>query len=268
VGVYVTDEVTVKHWASLFARRFIQRKDVKAIQIPDGEYRPLREPWRGRDIVAHLKGSKTYGHYMVDQGNLCKLFAFDIDLETTGSLPRGYVPGESPKNFAPCNPRELWGREQLVCRPWMVYQFRMIAEKLAGIAQKELEIQTAVAYSGNKGVHVYCFTGPIPAKDARDGAQLVLDTLGEFELVRGNNFWKHRDTDPVDGFPNLSVEVFPKQAEISADGFGNLMRLPGGIHQKSKSEGYFLDCTAPLNDLRPLDFTTALEVADPWAGMR
>lgn len=272
--------VSFEDQAKLIAKRFIQRRDAKAIQMKNGEYHlhttdgkreSPRLPWRGRDIVDHLGEDRTYGHYLVDSDDKCKLFAFDIDLEQTGFLPLKYTPEDGASDFRECDPRAVWNRPiGPNCAPWMIYQFRMIAEKLAGIAHKELALPTAVAYSGHKGVHVYCFTGPISAKDAYDGAKLVLETSGEFELVRGNNFYKHKDRDPENGYPNLSIETFPKQGSLEGKDLGNLMRLPCGVHKKRTNNVWpmFLDCSAPPNKFRKLDLHDALTTADPWAGTR
>jgi len=36
-------------------------------------------------------------------------------------------------------------------------------------------------------------------------------------------------------------EIFPKQVEVGDDGYGNLVKLPLGVHQKTKQRSYFLD---------------------------
>jgi len=36
-------------------------------------------------------------------------------------------------------------------------------------------------------------------------------------------------------------EIFPKQIKVVEGGFGNLVKLPLGIHQKTKQRSYFLD---------------------------
>lgn len=273
--------VSFEDQAKLIARRFIQRRDAKAIQKPDGEYNvhtvdgrreSERLPWRGRDIVDHLEERRTYGHYLVTPDDQCKLFAFDIDLEQKGFLPLKYTAEDGASDFRECDPRAVWNRPVAPkCAPWMIYQFRMIAEKLAGIAHKELEIETAVAYSGFKGVHVYCFTGPISAAEARMGALTVLEMSGEFELFRGNNFYRHKDPDPDEGYPNLTIEIYPKQDSLVGKDLGNLMRLPCGTNRKRQNAGLdpsFLDCSAPLTQLRKLDLEVALTTANPWAGTR
>src|SRR5574343_573614 len=85
--------------ATLIAKKFIQRKSAKAQQYvyPDrDEYRPVGtwnngvrtelKPFMMSDIVDHVEGRATYGHYLLDEDDMVKLFAFDVELEKTGSL--------------------------------------------------------------------------------------------------------------------------------------------------------------------------------------
>ena len=267
--------------ATLLAKKFIQRRDVKAVQMPNGEYHPHtangrwdgeRLPWKMRDIHQHLSREVTYGHYLLDRESNCKLFAFDIDL--VNAKEPGYLPfkvnTEDPNNiwwddFRVCEPRVAWQDRRHPGRVFMKYQFRLMAEKLAAMANKEMGLPVAVAYSGWKGVHVYCFTGSIPASDARDGAQLVLDSLGEFILVEGNNKFKHQDSDPKDGFPNLTIEVFPKQRSLDGKDLGNLMRLPLGRNVKTTDPTFFVDLTRPPIELTPIAAEIALTTDNPWS---
>lgn len=271
--------------ATLLARRFIQRRDVKAIQMTDGGYRPhtdsglpdgRRLPWRMTDISDHLEGRRTYGHYLLDAEDRCKLFAFDVDLEPTGHLPsRPYDPieGDWPRDFQEVDLRAAWRNRRHPGRAWMKYQFRTLAERLAGIASKELGLPVALAYSGAKGVHTYCFagalyeSGSLPASDAVEGARLVLDVLDEFEpcLDHEGRHLRHRDRDPYTGYPNLSVEIFPKQTSVRGGGLGNLMRLPLGRNLKTTDPTFFLDLHSPPVELAPADPVVALACGDPWS---
>jgi hypothetical protein len=267
--------------ATLIAQRFIQRRDVKAKQLsngtytPDNEYNPAtggfdgpRIPWKMPHLHAHLASTATYGHYLLDQDSNCKLFAFDIDLEKTGFLPTAtWVSGmDDPLKveFQAANPREAWRDRRHPGRPWMKYQLRVIAERLAAVANKEMDLPVAIAYSGAKGLHVYCFTGAIRASDAREGAQLVLDTLGEFDLIKGQHFYRHKNQDPYQGYPNLSVEVYPKQGSLDGKDLGNLMRLPLGRNQKTTDPTFFVDLRAPLNELIPRNSEWSLTTDNPW----
>lgn len=276
-----------KDLAKLFASRFIQRPDIKAVQLernagnlkqgdwfPDSKIDPVKRPnsphlphgFNMDHLLAHIAGERTYGHYMLNPDNKCKLFAFDIDLI---DKPEGnYV--VDPENVdsdamdevsyienitvvESVNPRELWhNRRQTEARQWYKYQLKHTAHILAAKV-RELDIDCAVAYSGSKGVHVYGFTGSLPASEVREAALLVLDMVDEFELSKGQHFWRHKNMDPVMGFgSNIEIELFPKQDRLDGKSHGNLMRLPLGKNWKSpKDPTFFLDMTAPLGSFTP-----------------
>ncbi|MCW4046176.1 MAG: hypothetical protein NWE99_01240 [Candidatus Bathyarchaeota archaeon] len=79
---------------------------------------------------------------------------------------------------------------------------------------------------GDPSFHIWVFFEPeIPAYAARFLGEKVLEQCGS---------------------PN--VELFPKQDKIEEDGFGNLMKIPLGLHQQSKKWSCFLnpDTSEPL----------------------
>lgn len=212
---------------------------------------------------------------MLDTNSTCKLFAFDIDLEKVGWLPKAPLDTNIPEeqleayyttdNFIQCNPREAWRDRKHPGRSWMKVQFKMIAAKFMQVIHDELEIPCAAVYSGNKGIHVYGFTGLMPAADAREGARIVLDTIGDWVPSRGVNFFKHKDQDPVLGYPNISIEVFPKQDSLDGKDLGNLMRLPLGKNMKNpKDPTFFIDMTTPMAQMSPIDPIRALGNESPW----
>lgn len=265
----------------LLVRRFISRRDVKARQTNSGEYIPDTlyrngpyAPWTRSDLEEHLSGTTTYGHYVLDADDTCKLFCFDIDLEKEGTLPTVPCPLEDEdqnielwtRSFVNTNPREVWLERDHPARGWMKYQMRAIAGRLAATAHRDLGMRVAVTYTGSKGVHVYCFfeerdTG----KRARDGASLLLEALGDWKLHRGNNVYKHADGDPYSGFPNFTIEVYPKQVSLEGKHLGNLLRLPLGRNRKNpRDPTFFVDLRAPYTELRPCDPTWALTTDDPW----
>lgn len=267
--------------ANLIAKQFIARRDVKAIQFPDGSWMPHREfnpetrkkdgppiPWSRNDLNAHLDKANTFGHYLLNEDDKCKLFAFDIDLEKNS-------PPESPRPYQghwvdtegvvhEFDAREAWQDRAHPSRNWSKYQLRVTAHNLMRVISEDLQLQCAAAYSGGKGVHVYAFTGLISAADAREGAGLVLDSVGGWTPSRGDNFFRSEDTDPTTGFPNLSIEVFPKQDSLAGKDLGNLMRLPLGRNLKSKDPTFFMDMTAPMGQLVPLDPEYAMTTSSPW----
>jgi hypothetical protein len=258
--------------ANLIARRYIQRRDVKAIQHSDGSYAPVRNPWTRSDLENHLAGKQTFGHYLLDQNDKCKLFTFDIDLEKMGFLPDRPMPengtDEDIKNwckaFVPCNPREAWRDRSHPGRPWMKYQMRMLIGMLMRSIQENLELPCVATYSGNKGVHVTAFTGIVSAEDARDGAMIALDGVGDFVLSKGRNFYKHKNEHAYEGYPNFSIEVYPKQTTLADKDLGNLIRLPLGKNLKSSDPTFFIDVNAPMAVLRPIDPVWALTTPSPW----
>lgn len=82
--------------------------------------------------------------------------------------------------------------------------------------------------------HVWVFFEPeIPAYAARFLGKKVLEKLGK---------------------PN--IELFPKQDKIEKDGFGNLMKIPLGLHQKSKKWSCFLNAET----FEPLPLESILEI--------
>jgi hypothetical protein len=257
---------------------FIARRDVKARQHGNGAYMPVtdngkadgnRVSWKLADILEHLARNQTYGHYLLDRESMCKLFAFDVDLTETGWLPRQpYGPDniESDSLFVPANPRTAWLDRAHPGRSWMKLQFKLVANKLMRVIHEELEIPCAAAYSGNKGIHVYGFTGHGPAPNARTAAQFVLDSLDEFEPVRGGSFFRFRDQSALDGYPNLTIELFPKQDSLDGKDLGNLMRLPLGRNLKTKDPTFFIDMTTALGEMKAIDPMWALGegALNPW----
>lgn len=253
----------------LFAKKFIARPDVKAIQHRDGTWSPHTDTgkyngnrigWRRQDLEAHIAGTETFGHYLLSAEGKTKLFAFDLDLAKTGSLPVSGIEAPDGIDYEECGDlRSAWLNRAHPARWYMKLQFKELAHKLAASVVKDLELPCAVAYSGSKGVHVYAFTGPISGKDAREGAKIVLDTIGNFQSIKGEHVFAH------EGYPNLTVEVFPKQDDLNGKDLGNLMRLPLGKNQKNVNDPtFFIDMRAPLGSMVPRDAVQALTVQNPW----
>lgn len=264
--------------ANLLAKQFIARRDVKAIQHADGSWSPHtrngrrdgdRLPWNRGDLNAHLSKERTFGHYLLDEDSNTKLFAFDIDfekLDPTKPDRKFYWPefiGESDTALHEFDPREAWSQRSHPSRKWQKLQLKCVAHELLQVITQELDLPCAAAYSGGKGIHVYGFTGLVSAEEAIEGAKIVLDTLGHYEATRGSNFFVDTNKDPIKGYPNLSIEVFPKQSSLQGKDLGNLMRLPLGRNLKSKDPTFFIDMTSPLGEMVPVDPMHAL-AGNPW----
>lgn len=279
---------------ALIAKRFIQRRDVKAVQFSNGAYSPDKElknlgshaplGFKVQHLRDHLAGTATYGHYLLDAESKARLFAFDIDLMKTGSFVKvpdwSQMPPELEGNIEAqnkwidsqfivtdgINPREIWlDRRALDARNWYKLQFGQLARTFTKVIREDLGLPCAAAYSGAKGIHVYGFTGEMPAMEVRAAANLVLEIMDCWEPLRGVHTFKHRVTDPSMGYPSMSVEVFPKQDNLDGKDLGNLMRLPLGRNQKSADPTFFLDLTSPAGQMIPhSDPVKLLETGDPY----
>jgi hypothetical protein len=239
------------------ASTFIARRDVKAVQSDNGAYHPVRERWSMQDLRDHISGKRSLGHYTVDENGNTKLFAFDIDLDSYGTWGDG-PPCNRPACQKPhipehnIHPREVWKSREGELFVTYKKQFRALGEGLASRAARLLDLRTAIAYSGSKGIHVYGFTGEHQADDVREAALELLRTH-TYQAIRGENFWKHEFH-----FPHMTVEVFPKQSTVrNGDGLGNLMRLPLGRNLKG-GNAFFLDASAAEGVFAALDPGVAL----------
>lgn len=295
-----------KELAALLAKRFIARPDVKAVQLdrdaghmkrgdwfPDSKIDEDKRPnsphlphgFKMPHLLSHIEGTRTYGHYMLGTDSTCKLFAFDIDLNESGECAEELWNPESTHGPAVnengmkdpwtntvkyADLRAVWqsrAKEHQAARTWLKYQMKMLAHVLAS-KTVELDIDCAVAYSGSKGVHVYGFMpAPTPASEVRAAALLVMEMTDEFEVAKGKHFFKHKNVDPWNGFPNFTVEVFPKQDSLEGKDLGNLMRLPFGTNQKNpKDPTFLLDMTAPIGQFKPvIDPVALLSGGNPFA---
>ena len=276
-----------KPMALLLAKKFVQRKDVKAYQVEDGGYRPDRTPWKVRDLRDHVEGKKTYGHYLCDQESLVKLFVFDIDFEKTGTWIERPDLSDVPLDadleavlaantkVHQATPRADWLDRRHPGRAWYKLQLRTMVEMLSQVVHRELGMACASAYSGNKGAHVYgFFDQPVPASEARAAALVALEIAGstfnpayEFAPTRGSNFYKYTDPSPETGFENLSIELFPKQSSMDDKDLGNLCRLPGGVNKKNpKDQAFFIDQREAHTVIKPHpDPIKLLTEGNPWS---
>lgn len=274
-----------KELIKLLAKKFIARPDLRAIQFTDGHYEPMRPSQNGHSkfpvqsgfdvpsLLDHVRGVASYGHYMVNQEDTTKLFVLDIDLEKKGYLPFAEDEYGVWSDFRQCSPREFWTtRQPGPGRKMIKTQLRILANQAARTIRQELDIQVAVAYSGHKGVHVYGFMPkPLSAADAREGARIVVEAMGTWQLVRGEHIFgfvpeKQEDIqNPYGNFHQYTMEVYPKQDNLAGKDLGNLVRLPTGRNLKSPKDGaFFLDLRAPLSEFIPRDPVEALTTSDPW----
>jgi hypothetical protein len=87
---------------------------------------------------------------------------------------------------------------------------------------REKGLPCLVEFSGGKGFHFwYLFAGPVPAPQARSALQAIARRVAP-------------------DFTCFNLEVFPKQDQLAGKGFGNLVKLPLGIHRFSGRPSHFL----------------------------
>lgn len=273
------------------SRLLIARGDVVAEQSANGGYRPVHAhnclcemcvrnsvwsgstdpiyaPWTRSMLMDHLAGKRTYGHYVLN-GNKAKFFCFDVDLKSKADITVHPNWNLAPENLTAyqfdkwltdnsqtveTQPRDIWYRSGGT-DPWIEWQLRTIAELFKFQIEATLGFKTLCSFSGSKGIHVYGFPYPGQAVDAkylRECALYVIKNMG--------HYWRPKNkseivfigqNDPTIGL--FETEIFPKQTEVPADGFGNLVRMELGVNRKNNSRGFLLDTSAntPVAKLVP-----------------
>jgi len=99
------------------------------------------------------------------------------------------------------------------------YMFSRV-EELAG----EAGLAPLVEFSGHKGYHFwFFFRASVPAHKVRSVLEGISRTLNK-------------------DLSCFKIEVFPKQDSLSGKGFGNLVKLPLGIHRLVGKRSYFIEC--------------------------
>lgn len=206
----IKSEMTVKHIVTsdenilLFLSMFKGRKTVHAVQTKMGKtwgYIPEHREMTAEDVRSHISGHKTLGIYVTDIDNVSNLMVLDLDIR------KAYM-----KSFAQ-NPEE---------RARLTELLRNNCKKMVDLCGASGLIPL-VETSGNKGLHFWFFSSePIACKYWR--------ALGGWLINRLKSVPEE-----------LSWEVFPKQDKVSADGLGNLVKLPLGTHQKTGRQSLFID---------------------------
>lgn len=265
--------------ARLLAGKFIARVDAKAEQGADGNYFPTRDSdkkdigWTGKDIIDHIEGRKTYGHYVVNQDDKTKVICFDLDVRKLRPQDERPIVDWDGNVIADQDNRDgavkIWREGQKlrpsddVCsvRDQIAIALSTLGEVIARRIDRLLEIPVVAAYSGSKGLHVYGLCGLTPANDARTAAAQILDDLVDVEQSHGVNFFQHKH----ETYSAVEIEVFPKQDSLKGGGYGNLLRLPMGVNRRSGAEGYFMQFGPHTpRQFFPMDPLTALTGGRPW----
>jgi hypothetical protein len=192
------------HHLVTFLGLFGGREGVYARQwvSPTGEsgYTPIQEPLTPKVAENHILGNHSVGVYPVRLDNTVNFLAFDLDVA----------------KFAV---------KQAITsqRAWagVMAKVHQAACRLLDIAAAQ-EIPAYLEDSGFKGRHVWIFLeSPLPAGVAKKCGDLLASRLPPLP-------------------PEVTLEVFPKQATVRPGSLGNLIKLPLGIHRRTGQRGLFL----------------------------
>ncbi|MBI2374963.1 MAG: tetratricopeptide repeat protein [Deltaproteobacteria bacterium] len=180
-----------------FVMAFSAREGVYARQwaSPTGKagYTPIHQPFTPQVARHHLLGDYTVGLYAVRRDNTVRWLAIDLDI-------------------ASAELRKARDASTLTRLTKAVHKASLtIVDACAKVG-----LDALLEDSGHKGRHVWVlFEEPIPAGAAKRIGEWLVESAGELP-------------------GEVTAEVFPKQAKVtSADGLGNLIKLPLGVHQLS-----------------------------------
>jgi len=205
------------------------RGDVYARQWYDARrdqsgYWPVRQPLTARVLELHLLGRVTLGQYVLHPDNTVSFAALDFD-PTAAAVEQMRLTNEAD------------GALGLAPLVEYVQRIIVVAER-AGLA-------VIAEDTGGVGLHLWCCFAPrIPAERAR---ALLRELL-----------WRAGPQPPA-----VAVEVFPKQDRLAGKGFGNLIKLPLGLHQVTMRPSRFLD--ASLQPILAAEALARVRPCDPVA---
>lgn len=129
--------------------------------------------------------------------------------------------------------------DKIILKRERTYMISRIRERSA-----EIGLEPVVEFSGYKGFHFwYFFSKPVDASLVRS----VLIDIAQ----------------PVDAdISSFDLEVFPKQGKLNAKGFGNLVKLPLGVHRFTGKQSFFMECAKRDLDSQ-LGFLKTITPTDP-----
>lgn len=164
-------------------------------------YFPVLQPLTPEVVEAHLEGRLTLGVYLLDSQARVYFGALDLD-----------VGREAIERI----------KENPATAAEVAASLRKLMKAIAD-ASAAWELPVVFERSGYKGVHAwYFFEDPVPAW----AAKAVLSGLVEA-------------VSPPP--PEVHIEVFPKQVDLTKKGYGNLIKLPLGVHRVTGKRSVFLD---------------------------
>ena len=195
------DDADLTRFLDLFAGR----EDAHARQWYDSArdrsgYSPVAAPLGHTALKRHLDGRQTLGAYLLRADDTVGFCVFDVDA-TRRALDE--AAGDA-------------GRVVELAQALEVAAQSLLSRLDA------LDLPFLYEDSGHKGRHAWVFFDrPVPASAALAFGRAVLAGFA-----------------PDD--PRISIELFPKQARATGKGFGNLIKLPLGVHRVSGRRAWLL----------------------------
>ncbi len=199
--VHPTDEQVAR-----FLGLFAGREDVHARQWFSPRkgvagYSPVEEPLTARHVRQHLFGDVTLGVYPIRLDGTCLFFAIDIDL-TKSAIE--------------------WARrgadEAAEVRSDLARAVSCVVAYCQGIGLPPL-----LEDSGYKGRHLWFFLEQPERADLLHRFGKVLLQQMESDLPGG-----------------VALEFFPRQSRRKGKGYGNLIKVPLGVHRRTGRRGLLL----------------------------
>ncbi|MBL8897236.1 MAG: hypothetical protein JNM84_06400 [Planctomycetes bacterium] len=189
-----------------FLELFAGREDVHARQWYDPDrgtgYSPVRQPLTPQLVKNHFLGNVSLGVYVLRRDGRCSFLALDFDIEER-ALREHAADAEAL--------RRLRAALHSECERW---RGRLV----------ELGLPVLLEDSGFKGRHLWVLLAPpVEAGSLRSFGLALQRELG------------------APGDPRIQVEIFPKQARVRAEGLGNLIKLPLGIHRRTGRRSQLLN---------------------------
>lgn len=163
-------------------------------------------------VIEHLKGKETIGTYIQRSNSTVHYIVVDVDISKKIILQ--YERGSS--------------------------EYQAYLEKARNMAGKivklyhEFGMQGYVEYSGCRGYHVWLFFSEwIQTRYANMFCEMLEKRLGNTE-------------------DEIQLEYFPNKTRIKPGKFGQVLKLPYGVHSKTGEQSYFLDVHGnPIGELDP-----------------
>lgn len=255
------DDSTFRSTIRMLGDLLIARKDVKAVEFSDGTgWRPDESPFTIGDFRAHIAGKRTLGTYMVGSDSRVKFFALDIDLLKDGKEGPYYLLDEDDSDpttttrvdgVLQIDEPQIGPIESALHDPdapayrWVRVVLRAQIDAFQGIVREQFGLESLAVLTGG-GAHVLVpLPEPTHAKRIRSDVIDVMRQTG-FTEFRGKNFFVSEGSDP--NTATTTIEIFPKQDDMEGKNFGNLIRLPLGIHRRTGVRTVFVK---PSLDGRP-----------------